>query len=227
MTQHEILQKYITGLTKGLGNSLVVVSPAGYGKTEMTLNTLTEMGYQEGKDYRYISNYITPLELFKLLDEVNHLAEPKLLVLDDTEEILNEPKVIGLLKSALWATPDGKRKVCWYSGTYKIKEKEFDFTGRIILLLNKLNKKNPIINSLIDRGLFYEIQMTKSEILELIKARAELPYQNIPYNQRLKIAEFISQRSGENISLRVLPKIYNLFLLSPNSWQTLAEKILV
>ena len=86
--QHEILKKYIVGLTKGLGNSLAVVSVAGTGKTETTLETLKEMDYQEGINYRYISNYITPLELFKMLNEVNHLTEPKLLILDDTEDTL-------------------------------------------------------------------------------------------------------------------------------------------
>ncbi len=227
MTQHEILKRYILGLSKGLENSLVVVSPAGFGKTETTLETLTELGYQEGTHFKYIQNYITPLELFLLLEEVNKLEEPRILVLDDIEDTLTNPRAVGLLKGALWGF-EGHRKVGWWSGTYRIKEKEIEFTGRIIFLLNKLNTKNPIVNSLKDRSLFFELRLTISDIFELMKQRAELEYQGIPRNKRLEIVDFLYEvgRNSKNLSLRTLPKAFNLYILSPNSYQTLLKQIL-
>lgn len=227
MTQHEILKKYILGLSKGLENSLVVVSPAGLGKTETTMKTLEELGYQENTHFKYIQNYITPLELFLLLQEVNKLQEPRILVIDDGEDTLSNPRAVGLLRGALWGF-GGQRKVGWRSGTYKIKEKEFNFTGKIIFLLNKLNTKNPVVNALKDRSLFFELHLTISDMFSLIRQRAELPYQDIPINKRKEIAEFLIGvgKNSNNISLRALPRAFNLFLLSPNHYKELIFQIL-
>jgi hypothetical protein len=227
MRQHEILKKFIDGLGKGYANSLICVSKAGYGKTETTITTLNEMGLKEDEHYKYIANYITPVELYNLLQEVNNLKEPKILVVDDIEETLKNPRAIGILKGALWGL-NNKRKVCWVSGTYKIKEKEFYFNGRVIFLLNTLKKLNPLISALKDRGFYYELELTPKEMLELIKLRAEIPYQNIPKDKRYQIAEYIRQiaNNSPNLTLRILPKAFSLYQISPNHWQELCKELL-
>jgi len=227
LKQHQILRKYIEGIVQGYSNSLIITSPAGYGKTETTLSTLRELGLEEGEHYKYISNYITPVELYLLLEEVNQLKEPRILVLDDVEDTLTSQRSIGLLKGALWAS-GGKRIVGWRSGTYRIKNKEIEFTGRIIFLLNQINKKSAIVRALIDRGLFFEMKLTLQDMLELMRQRAELPYLDIPYNKRIEIVQFLQRSANNNlnITLRLLPKAYNLFLLSPNHWQKLVFELL-
>ena len=227
MKQHEILQKYITGLTKGYTNSLIICSPAGYGKTETTIETLKKMRLKEGTHYLYINNYITPVELYIKLGEVNALQPPKLLIMDDVEDTLRNPRAVGLLKGALWEA-NGKRKVNWNSGTYKIKNKEIEFEGRIIFLLNQLNQKNPIIRALKDRGFYYEMELTNQDMMKLMEERAKVPYQNIPYNKRKEIIQYLQQIASKNpnISLRLLPKAYNLYLLSPNHYKLLISKLL-
>jgi len=227
MTQHEILKKFISGLSQGLANSLVVVSRAGYGKTETTMRTLEELGLQEGKHYRYLSNYITAVEFFNVLQEVNKLEEPRLLILDDVETTLKNDRVNGLLKSALWDVR-GRRRVCWISGTHKIDKKEFDFNGRIIFLLNDFKIKNPIIFAIKDRGFYYEIELTIDDMFELMRERAKVEYLNIPYAKRKEIVDFLQKvgAKSENITLRILPKAYNMYLLSPNHWQNLIMKLL-
>ena len=47
-------------------------------------------------------------------------------------------------------------------------------------------------------------------------------------NKKIKeIAKFISQfNNKETITLRALPKIYNLLKISPNHWQALARELL-
>lgn len=228
MKKHLILKKFISGISKGYGTSLIVVSPAGYGKTETTIEAMKEMNFVEGRDYIYTSNYITPLELYKLLEKVNRLKEPRILILDDCEETLRNKRAIGLLRSALWETPLGKRKVFWISGTHRIKHTEFDFIGRVIILLNEMKTKSPIVNALKDRSFFYEIKMDKQEILGLIEQRAEIPYHQIPEKKRKEIASFIRKvgYNSENLTLRLLPKVYQLYLISPNHWQELSLKIL-
>lgn len=222
MKSHEILQKYIEGIIKGYSNSLIVKSPAGFGKTETCIDTIKRLGYREGTHYRYISNYITPVELFLALEGVNNLESPKLLILDDCEETLRNDKAIGLLKGALWEN-DGKRRICWISGTHKVKNKEINFTGRIIFLVNYFNKKSPIVNALKDRSLFFEFGFTPTEIKDLITERAKQPYLTTSLAQRLKVAEFLTS-IGKNLSLRSFPHCLNLMLLSPNHYKELFMK---
>ena len=225
MNQHEVIKKYIEGLTQDLATSLLIVGKTGTGKTELTIETLKKMGYQQGIHYRYVSNYISPVELFNLLRVVNDLQPPKLLILDDLENTLQSSRAVGLLRTALWEV-DGQRKVNWFSNTYLVKEREFKFEGKIIFLLNHLNLKSAIVKALKDRALYLELDLSLNEMLELMSKRAEMPYRNIPTEKRREIFQFIkrSAKNGDKITLRTLPKIFNLFLLSPNHYKVLAEQ---
>ncbi len=230
MKIHEILKKYILGLDKNLANSLIVISPAGRGKTSTTLETLKELNYQEGTHFLYISNYITPIELYLLLEKVNNLQNPRILIIDDGEDSLSNPRAIGLLKGALFAS-GSERKVSWHSQTYRIKNKEFIFNGKIIFLLNQINNKSPLINALKDRSLVLDLEMSQEELFVLMEERAEHPepiYQKIPLQKRREIISYIKKvgKNSQKISLRTLSKVFNLFILSPSHWQILAERII-
>lgn len=228
MKQHNLIKNYIEGLTSGYSNSLIVVSPAGYGKTELVLNTMKEMNYKENTHYKYITNYITPVELYKTLETMSELAQPQILVLDDVEHILADPKIVGILKSALWQMPNGKRKVCWISGTHQIDKKEFEFNGKIIFLLNNFKKEVPIVGALKDRGFYYEMKMSNQEIVELLEKRVEKPYFNLSYKNRKKILDFIKQNITKqtNLSLRILPKAFQTYLISPVNWREMTIEML-
>lgn len=226
MNQYEILKKYIEGLNKGLSKSLLIEGIAGIGKTETTLKSLQEMGLKEGTHYLYYQNYITPVELYLLLEKVNELQPPRILVLDDVEDTLSQPKAQNLLKGALWAFNNDFR-VEWHSGTWKIKNKIFNFNGRIIFLVNELNKKIPLLNALKDRTLYYQMSLSQEEIWQLLKERANQPYHNIPQHKRKEIVNYLQKVvASKNISLRILPKAFQLFCLSPNHWKLLVDKII-
>jgi len=227
MKTHDILQKYIESLVKGYSDSLIVVSPAGYGKTETTMTAIKDKGLVEGQHYRYVNNYITPVELYLLLEDINRLDDPKLLILDDVEDTLRNPRAIGLLKGALWAV-DGKRKVGWHSGTHRVKNKEIIFNGRIIFLLNQFNKKSPVVNALKDRSLYYEMELTKKEMFNLMIERAKKPYQDIPIEKREEIASYLLKAGGssDDTTLRLLTRAYQLFQVSPHHWQKLLKKLI-
>jgi hypothetical protein len=221
MTQFELLKRYIEGVAKGYSNSLVVVSSAGFGKSETTLATLKNLGLKENQDFIYTSNYITPVELFLLLQENSN----KIIVLDDCEDTLRDPKAIGILKGALWSVVGKKRIVNWLSGTYRIKNKSFEFSGKMIFLLNQINEKSSLIRALKDRGLYLELSFTKQELVELMRKKIENDYQNVSSKVKNDIVEII-QKYGNNISLRTLPKAIQLYLLSPNHYQHLIVALL-
>ncbi len=225
MKQHEIIKRFINVLVEGNTHSLMIVSPAGYGKTETTLNFLKEINLIEGKNFKYIPNYITPKGLVEELELVNELESPKLLILDDVEDTLRNINSVGVLKGALWATPDGRRKISWITSKETIK---FYFTGKVIFLLNHFNSKGSIMNALKDRSMFYDIKLTNEELCELMIERSKVPYEQIPLQQREKIAEFLQKvgNGSKKLSLRLLPKAYQLYLVSPNHYQSLVLKML-
>jgi len=227
MKQHEMMSKYLSGLCRGIAHSLIVKSSAGMGKTELVMNTMNKLGYKEHINYRYVSNYITPVELYNLLDEVSQLKAPKMLIMDDCEVALQDKKIIGILRSALWPTPDGKRKVCWTSGSNRIKKKEIYFEGAIVILLNHLNTKSPIVNAFKDRGFYFEPTLSKEDMLALMEERVKIGYKGISYEKRKEIFDFIKKVGRiESMTLRLLPKAYNSFLVSPNHWRELVMEII-
>ena len=224
---HEVLKQFIGGLSKGYNNSLIVLGSAGIGKSETTMRALSALGYKEGINYIYLNNYITPVELYNKLQLANKLQEPKLVIMDDSEETLKNYKAVGLLKGALWAV-DGKRKVSWVSGTSKIKVQEFVFNGRIIFLLNEMNSKSSLVKALQDRSLFFEIKFSKDELCQMIRERAKQNYQGIDFNKRLEIANYLIKVAGnsDKLSLRLLPKAFQLWQVSRNHWTELVDHII-
>ena len=228
LKKQEILKKLVKGVIKGYSHSLIAVSPAGHGKTETVIKTLEEFNLKEGKEYLYINSYITPLELYKQLEEVNDLREPKILVLDDCEDILNNLKLLSLMKGCLWPLPNGLRKVSWFSTSPKTPTKTFYFEGKIILLLNRMDRNNSLINAVADRGFYFKFKLSNSEIIEMMRERIKQPYPGINFEQRKKILEFIVNNlfNSKNLSLRTLSQAFSIFKMSPNHFQELLREII-
>ena len=227
MNNLEILENFIIGLSKTDTNSLLVVGRAGIGKTSTVVNTLKKLGYKQNVNYIYVSNYITPVEFYLLLERTNSLVEPRLLVLDDVEAILGDKRILGLLKAALWTT-EGKRTITWMSGTHKIKNKTIeDFRGKVIIILNHASLKNPLIQAVKDRSFYYEVNFTNQEILSLMEQRIKKDFLEIPYHSKRRVLDYIRQigSSSPQLSLRILPLALNLYKVSPAHYQILIKKL--
>jgi len=223
---HQILDKFVQGVVKDLSNSLLVVGSAGTGKTEGILSSLKKLKLQENRHFKYLNSYSSPLEFYHLLEDVNELEKPRLLVLDDAEEFIHNKRILSLLRSSLWGNLEGKRIVHWISP--RTENHSFEFNGKIIILLNELNLNNSLIRALISRGFFYNLKLTRQEISDLIQERAKVPYKNLSFKQRKKIANFLIEEGnkGKKLNLRTFPLAMNLFLLSPNHYQRLISELL-
>lgn len=225
MEQYEILKKLINALIQSENqHSLLVIGKPGIGKTSTTLATMEQLGFKEGENYLYWNNYITPMEFYNLLQEVNELENPKILILDDIEETLKSQRILGLLKGALWSVGN-RRIVSWLSGTSKIKESRIDFKGKIIFILNYLQLQNPFIQAVIDRSFFYEMKLKKCEMIEMMKKEIEKPQYQISRKQKNKILNIIQQIDEKKLSLRTLQQLYNLCLTTPAHFEKVAQKI--
>lgn len=222
MENHDLLKQFITSLVKGGNTCLIVKGEAGIGKSETTMRALNDLGYKKGEHYRYLNNYASPKAFFDFLSRSQYLKDPKILVLDDPEEMLKQSKIVGVLKGALWSV-DGQRVCNWVNNG---KNTSFNFTGKIIIIVNRFEEKFNLLNTIRDRSLFYEMRFTQEQLIELVRKRAaEQDFRNIPIGTRLEIVEYVIQRSaGRRISLRNFPIALDLYLGNPDNWKRLLEE---
>lgn len=226
LNKHNIISKFCDGLNKGLANSLLIVGSTGIGKTETTLIALKNLGLKKDKHFKYLNTYSSPLEFYHILDKINDLEEPRILILDDGEEFINDKRILSILRASLWDGIDNKRMVYWNSP--KAEKTSFEFTGKIIFLLNKLNLKNSLIQALVSRGLYYHIELNNREIISLLKEKIKEPYKDLSFNQRKKIVDYLEEigRNSDRLNLRTLVQAYNIFILSPNHFKPLVSELL-
>ena len=228
LTQHQIIKKFCEGLNKGLANSFLLVGSAGTGKTEAILSGLKEMNLKENEHFRYLNNYSSPLEFYHILEKLNELQKPRTLVLDDGEEFINNKRILGILRACLWAGTDNKRIVHWHSTSSKVQNESFEFTGKIIFLLNELNLKNSLVRALVSRGFYYHLDLSNQEKLSLMKVRVKEPYKNLSFKERQRVMNYLEEigKFSEKLNLRSLCQSYNLYILSKNHYRTLIAKTL-
>lgn len=226
ITKHQIIHKFTEGLTKDLSDSFVLVGSAGIGKTHTVLSSLKSLRLQENQHFKYLNNYSSPLEFYHLLQRINELQKNRVLILDDCEEFLGNQKITGMLRSALWAGTNGKRIINWNSP--KAETTSFEFTGKIIFLINSLNLKNGLIRALVSRGFYYHLQLSNEEKIALMREQSKKPYKNLNPKDRQKVMDYLAQqgRSSQKLTLRSLPLAYNLYILSPNHHRNLIDELL-
>ena len=217
-----VVKELVKIVVNGNATGLVIYGEAGLGKTYTILQTLAECGKKLGEDYIYISTHITPLELVNLL----YKYQDRIIVLDDVEKLLLDEKTIGILKSALWSSV-GKRIITYYSTSEKLEApEEFEFRGKVILLLNKIPKRNKeIVESLLSRVLTYKLDFSYEERLKIMYEMAKIL--KIP----LEVVDFLKSKftpALKNFNFRTLIQlniIKQYYNENPN-WKNVAEKLL-
>lgn len=223
------LKELVKIAVRGRVSGLIVYGEAGLGKTYTVLQTLAEMGKRLGEDYIYISTHITPLELVNML----YKYQDRIIVIDDVEKLLEDLKTIGILKSALWSSVNGTRIITYYSTSEKLEApEEFEFKGKVILLLNRIPKKNKeIVESLLSRVLTYRLHFSYEERLKIMYEMAKV------FNIPLEVVDFLKEKftpALENFNFRTLIQlnlIYEYYKQYPSqlngsSWKVIGEKLL-
>lgn len=198
MTQkHKTLHGVLINSRPGIGKSMT---------TKIVLN-------QHNADYIIINNHLTKKELFILLQN----NKDKIVVIDDVDKILENSDHASILKQALDTHPYGRE--IQYNTSTKIKDdegnkliKKFIFTGKIIILTNKV-KDDEHINAIKDRVLYHKINMTNQDLFEIMQWIVKNPLPNstdLSLNERQEVFDFIKEKMGEraNLTLRTLSHGY-------------------
>lgn len=225
MQSLKIISEYVDVLINGDVHLLVLVGMPGIGKSSKVLEHIQQMGLVENIHFQYEAGYMTPLAMFRSLAQVRILARPKLIIYDDIDSILKNKVSVGILKGAL-ADVRGIRTVSYKSTTSKDKDQSFEFDGKVIIILNDISN-NEFIESLLDRGIFYNVQLAKGELEEHIESNLSSMYPNFNNEERLSVWSKIKIFTGLNgFSFRTVKRAYAMYKNNKEGWYHLFKKSL-
>lgn len=182
------LRQLVEMIAIGIGNSLIITGTPGVGKTYNVEKVLKDYGYVENEDYITITGTATAKGLYQSLYQSK---DGMLLIFDDCDDVFKDLTTINILKGAL-DTKD-VRSVSWLSqntfnpsdytpaeqknmilkGRYPNK---FDLTSRIIFITNIRNSdisNNRHLQAILTRSKVAELELTDSDVLELVKSNIE------------------------------------------------------
>lgn len=219
MNSYETLKEYIKIIVSSDINLLTIKGRAGLGKSFKVIETFNELGLKKNEQYKIISGYVTPKKLFNILQEVNNLEEPKLIVFDDLDTIIKNKICLGLLKTAL-ADLAGERIVSYESTREEIHN--FNFEGKVILIANNIPKSVDLIPFL-DRGIYIEMDIEPHKLYKYINENLEKIYGN-----KLSKEEKVSvwQKANRFIehprfSIRMLNRAFAFYKKDKDKWYEL------
>lgn len=218
------LGQYVQMVATGYCNALILKSSAGLGKSFQVTQGLARMGLKLGGNYEMLNTFSTPLEFYNFLYD----HREKIIVLDDVEGLLDNPKGLALLKSALWSVT-GKRIVHYLSTSEKVRvPRRFEFRGRIIFCLNAI-PNNTIMKSLVNRAIYCPISFTYNEVIKIMYEICKQDYEGLTKEERFEVMDWIKENSSpatKDFNFRTLIKIFEIYRYNNQIWKKLAKRLL-
>ena len=221
--------EYIKMVAKGYTNGLILKSSGGLGKTYITLTELEKIKEEKPElNIIYMNTYSTPLEFYQFLYKNND--KNTIIILDDFEGILTNPIGVSILKSALWSISD-KRKLNYLTTSDKrTAPEEFNFDSRMIFLVNSL-EINAELEAMITRCLYAELNFSYEQTIKIMYEIAKQPYKELSQEERMKVMDFIKERSNEatELNFRTLIKAFDIYRYSKDNgleWTGLVSELL-
>jgi len=216
-----IPKNYAKMVARGFSNGLIFVGCGGLGKTYNFIRAFQE----EKKKFVYATGFTTPLQLYQFL--YKHRKEH---ILFDDDRILDNRRNLDMLKSALYS-PKGTTRIVSYDTTSPrlSAPSKFVFEGTINIILNEFKKKNEDLRAVADRVLFYEFKISYKDKIRVLFELAKQKYEDLSCEERQMIVNWIKENTNEateNLNLRLLFKIYNIYRFDKDNWKKLAEKLI-
>lgn len=214
--------RHLTRMVSGqMANGLVIHGTPGCGKSATVMSALED----EGADIAVYNSHASPMSLYHCLWESNG----KVLVFDDCEGLTRSQACLGLLRSALWSGSGSERLVTYTTTSAQLKAPpSFNFTGRIILILNVVPKNSHCWDAVASRCLTFSLQPSRDELLVLCRRIADRGYKDqLTPEECHQAIDFIEEFSGtRELSLRVLTPAFAAMVYSKTNncrWQDLLE----
>ena len=176
---------------------MLLVGSTSIGKSFMVLNRVKK----NKVDFEYYKTHFAPTELFKELYSIQKTYEQKqntenpfFLVIFDDMNVMNDEKIINILKGALREN-NGKRIVEMHTIERILQEtpKRFNFTGHIIIIANKINLKSENVLAIKDRTHYEELDFSYKEMLKIMSNIIKTDFPNTTFDLRKKALELIKE----------------------------------
>jgi len=219
------MDAYVDMVANGITYGAIIEGAGGTGKTWRVINHLTDV------DYAYTDSFTTPQAFYIWLYANRH---KEVLVVDDVAGLTTNDKVLAFLKGALWEI-NGKR-IIHYMTTKPMQDEygnyvpnAFILDARMIIITNKLNKKNPHMNAVLTRVNYCKVEIDYEELMNILEQVAKKDYPGIPLEERMEVLNFIRNNTSEvnnNLNIRSLikafqQKIYSNKIENPTLWKQL------
>jgi len=220
---YETPNDYIKMVAVGEENGLFLYGDGGWGKSFNVKRELEKNNMKEGEDYVFICGHITPLQFYMKL----YSAREKIIVFDDVN-ILENITNLNMLKACL---NENSKNMIHYHTTSKLMEKnnippQFEFSGRVIILLNVKPVKNKNLSAVETRILTHHLNFGYKDKISIIFDIAKNDYEGISLEDRIIVANWIKDNTSEateNLSIRLLFKCFNFFKYNKDRWVKLAK----
>lgn len=216
------LKEYVRMVANGYRNCLMLESPTGLGKTHNIRKALADELGTDG--FHMHSGFAAPLAFYKML----YQNRDEVIFLDDMAGIMGNKRALALMQQA---TDDegGVRRVEWNSTTHALETTphSFEFTGQLIMCLNQI-PDNEIVRSIKGRALFYELNFSYEERMEIMSGIAEKDYESLSYDERMEVMNWLKENTvpeTKGVNIRMLFECFDLYRANSDQWQDLAEEL--
>lgn len=218
------IEKYISSLNRGYSTGLVVLGQAGLGKSFTVENVLKD----KNMDFESIEAYITPPELFLALWRCRRKG--KVLKLDDCYGVVENPRCLSYLKSALASTQQRNANRVITNGTQKPLQdpisgiyvpNSFVFEGTVIIITNALPSKGEHIKAVLSRCDFVTLEFTDAQKFKIMDEIIKKPYDDTSVDERQYCLEYLEENSKMcpkyKLNFRTLKKLFEYYLFNKDS----------
>jgi len=196
---------------------LLLYGESSLGKSYHVKKVLKEKGI---KDYVFVSGHITPMKFYDKL----YKAKDSLVIFDDVD-ILGNIIILNMIKAAL---NENSANVVEYHTTKKMDiPSSFVFSGRVIILLNDIPKKNEHLKAVESRLLKHHLKFSREETITIISSIAhKKEIEGTTIEDRIMIANWIKDNTSiatENLNIRLYLQAIEFYKYDKTKWKELTK----
>lgn len=144
----------------------------------------------------------------------------------DDENILRSKTFLNMIKAML----NGETGIVEYDTSRKLPsdiKSSFEFTGKVIIILNDLPKNNEHFKAVKNRVLNYEIVLDRQQRLNLLYERAKNEnIEEISKEERIKLVDWLRDNTDNgtlNLNYRLYEKAVDFYIHQKNDWERLTQ----
>lgn len=220
------MDAYTEMVAKGISFGAIIEGPGGTGKTWRILENLKDI------DYAYTDSFTTPAAFYVWMYKMRN---KEVLIVDDIAGFMTNEKVLAFLKGGLWEV--NGRRIIHYMTTKPLQDENGEFvpntfilSARMIIITNKLNRKNPHLQAVVTRVNYCKVEIDFDELMNIFEQIVKKDYPGLSEAERWEVYEYIKTNTSEtNIQLNIRSlikcfqqRVYSKNIKNPELWKRLA-----